>query len=307
MSDLSAIEIQVLLFHSYNAAPYLDWPVSMQSHAARNARVKFSRMGLMKMARPSDGHYALTDKGEAAVERIKTASRAIVHRVAGPSYGGAPNWAFTLHDMKLEPGYVIGGTAGGAGGTQPGVSASGGGTADVFGLKAGSVYTVPPGYRTIRIYVQQPTPLEHTTGFAQAARRLRERFRAAVDDAVKRSTANRDAEIRGGPWDNMDPPKPPTKQRGKFAEVPTWIRRYERFKKTGARLHEDGLLTRKEWKTLFDAVFAHTDKLRDFTAANRIRSKFFYLKCAEVKTFGVYLQAVYGTEKSSMRRQGEMI
>lgn len=49
----------------------------------------------------------------------------------------------------------------------------------------------------------------------------------------------------------------------KFTDNLEWGNRYDIFKSLGACYHDDELLSRTQWKRLFDVVFARTDKLRN--------------------------------------------
>ena len=95
-------------------------------------------------------------------------------------------------------------------------------------------------------------------------------------------------------------------KRGAFADVPRWIHRYERMKKTGTRIHESGLLTRAEWKTLFTEIFERTDKLRDYPCVNRIQRKFSYLCAAHIRALSAYRQVIREEPTTDIRNREEM-
>jgi hypothetical protein len=299
-AELSCIEIQVLLFHSYTAEVRDRWPDNMRSPAADEARTKFLRRGLFKMV-PALPHYLLTAKGVEVVNRIKVASGAIVNRVApAPFVTGPARVTFP----PIRPRWWM----------DP--------TADLYGapnwanLAMGTPWRedVQRWHYGIPYLAESEDTLKqgrgggtHSFMFAvDPADLTREPYESFMQRTFRKAcenvAANVRAKVRGGPWDKA-PPKP---QRGKFASVPRWVMRYERFKKRGAELHDAGLLTRKEWKVLFDAVFAHTDKLRDYPAANRIYRKFGLLRLATVKGFGCYLQVVYDEPKTDRRNPEEM-
>lgn len=55
-----------------------------------------------------------------------------------------------------------------------------------------------------------------------------------------------------------------------------WDTRYRRWKETGTALHGRGVVTRTQWRHLFDIIFARTDKLRDLRTHLALRDAFWY-------------------------------
>lgn len=67
------------------------------------------------------------------------------------------------------------------------------------------------------------------------------------------------AELRG--W--QTPPK-------HFADESSWIARYDAFKRLGTAAHEAGFISRREWRTLLDLVFARSESLQNGTMADKL-------------------------------------
>jgi hypothetical protein len=290
---LSCVEIEVLMFWRYSP-PDAMRPLHARSPAWTRAELRFERRDVLRRRGPTPSGafpcYVLSPKGEAIVERIQSAALGIVRNIA----------PFPPVNREMA---------------KPWTAAD--------DIDAGDVVKVDHEARTVRRAHRPPYGMPNWASFvtvdpeeltrqpyesftARAFREAGERIRATIRQAAEASAANARAQMRGGPWDTMKPPQPTKPKRGKFADVPRWIHRYERFKRTGTRLHEAGLLTRAEWRALFTEVFDRTDKLRDFPCANTINRKFLYLAGAGIKGPEAYRQIVYATPTTTMRNAAEM-